>query len=240
MIVFIHGGHHDKTCWDTTIESINKLHSSYETLAINLPGRGDNPADLKTLNIEKCVESATEQIMAAKPESVILVGHSMAGVTLPGVATNLGVPLLKRLIFVACATPEQGKCILDSIEPPMSTIVEAKLSVKFQGLAVPALNPFLALPFFGNGMNKQQKAKVKKSLCAETTNLLIEPVDRSNMPKVPMTWVLPLRDRSLRPSLQRKFMENLGGINDIVELDTCHDAMISEPEKLAQIIIDRC
>ncbi|MFH2011283.1 MAG: alpha/beta hydrolase [Pseudomonadota bacterium] len=238
MIVFIHGGQHDKTCWDPTIEAIKKLAPSRETLAINLPGRGDIPGDLKTLNIAKCVESATEQIMATNPESVALVGHSMAGVTMPGVAANLGVPLLTRMIFVACATPEQGKCILDILQFPMNIII--KFSVKLRGASSPPLPTFLALQLFGNGMNRRQKEKTKKAWCAETTNLLIEPVDRSNMPEVPMTWVLPLRDRALRPSMQRKFMENLGGIDDVEELDTCHDAMISEPEKLAQIIVDRC
>jgi pimeloyl-ACP methyl ester carboxylesterase len=236
MIVFIHGGNHDKTCWDPTIESINKLAPSCKTLAINLPGRSDNLGDPKNLNIAKFVESATVQIMATKPESITLVGHSMAGVILPGVAANLGIPLLKRMIFVACSIPEEGKSILDTLQPPINII--GKFSVK-RGASMPALPSFLALQLFGNGMNKQQKEKMKKSLCTETTRIIIESVDRSNMPEVPMTWVLTKRDRSLRPSMQRKFMKNLGGIDDIEELDTCHDAMISEPDKLAKIIVDR-
>ncbi|MFI5510451.1 hypothetical protein ACIA48_23560 [Mycobacterium sp. NPDC051804] len=32
----------------------------------------------------------------------------------------------------------------------------------------------------------------------------------------------------------------LGGVQKLIELDTCHNLMISEPERLAQILIERC
>ncbi|PRE08850.1 hypothetical protein C6P92_26445, partial [Burkholderia multivorans] len=64
--------------------------------------------------------------------------------------------------------------------------------------------------------------------------------DRSLLPAVPMSWVLTKRDRALRPKLQRRFIANLGGVDEVIELDTCHDAMISKPVELAQIILERC
>jgi hypothetical protein len=58
--------------------------------------------------------------------------------------------------------------------------------------------------------------------------------------EVPRTWILTLRDRSLSPRRQRSYIEELGGVDDVICIDTCHDVMYSEPERLARILIERC
>ena len=68
----------------------------------------------------------------------------------------------------------------------------------------------------------------------------MEPVDRRDYPAVPTTWVLPLQDKALSPTSQRKFMQNLGRVDEVVEIDTCHNAMVSEPEALARAILAHC
>ena len=50
------------------------------------------------------------------------------------------------------------------------------------------------------------------------------------------SWILTLRDRALCPTEQRLSIERLGGVEEIVELDTCHNAMIAEPARLAEIL----
>ena len=51
--------------------------------------------------------------------------------------------------------------------------------------------------------------------------------------------MLTLRDKSLPPRQQRRFIENLGGVDEVIELDTCHNAMISMPDELAAILVGR-
>ena len=78
-------------------------------------------------------------------------------------------------------------------------------------------------------------------MCAESIKVATEPVTRSGLPEdLPMDWILTKRDRALRPRLQRQFISSLGGVDNVFELDTCHDAMISEPTELAKIILGRC
>ncbi|WP_322754203.1 hypothetical protein [Frankia sp. Cas3] len=70
--------------------------------------------------------------------------------------------------------------------------------------------------------------------------MLDEPVSRANLPRdVPCTWILTLRDRSLPPRKQRRFIDDLGGVGEVVELDTAHDAMISAPRELAALLAER-
>jgi hypothetical protein len=56
----------------------------------------------------------------------------------------------------------------------------------------------------------------------------------------PRTWILTLRDRALAPKVQRKHIEALGGVQTLIEIDTCHLLMVSEPERLAEILVERC
>ncbi len=104
---------------------------------------------------------------------------------------------------------------------------------------------FAALPgpiatwMFANGMPKEQKRAVVAGLVPESAAVTKEAVDRSRMPDLPTTWIITLRDRSLRPGRQRAFIANLGNVDEVLEIDTCHDAMISEPEQLAQMLLAR-
>ena len=57
---------------------------------------------------------------------------------------------------------------------------------------------------------------------------------------IPRTWILTKRDRALAAKLQRKYMESIGGVQTLIEVDTCHMVMVSEPERLAEILVERC
>lgn len=78
-------------------------------------------------------------------------------------------------------------------------------------------------------------------LHAESPRILAENVSRQGMPEeVPRTWILTLRDRALSVSLQRKGIDAIGGVQTLIEMDTCHCMMVSEPERLAEILVERC
>jgi hypothetical protein len=32
----------------------------------------------------------------------------------------------------------------------------------------------------------------------------------------------------------------IGGVQTLIPIDTCHDLMVSEPRRLAEIFVDRC
>jgi pimeloyl-ACP methyl ester carboxylesterase len=236
-IVLVHGGQHSGACWQPTVDALRALDPSAQVLAVDLPGHGNEPGDLATLTIGQCVDSVTAQIRATRPSRVMLVGHSMAGITLPGVAARLGSALVQRMVFIACCIPPDGKTVLDTLHAPMNVIASRAARRTAVSAPFPA---FIARWVFANGMTREQKQRVVAGLCAESTRVTTEPVDRSTLPRVPMSWVLTQRDRALRPKVQRQFIGNLGGVDEVIELDTCHNAMISEPVKLAEILLSRC
>jgi len=233
-LVLIHGGQHDSRCWQPTIDAINRALPGTRTLAVNLPGRQGVPGDLNTLTIGECVAAAVAQIEQAGLADVVLVGHSMAGLTVPGVAARLGADRVRRIICVACSMPPQGKRILDTLLPPI------RLAVSRASGGSNELPLWMAKRMFTNGMTAEQRAFSLSVLIPDASGLALETVDRSALPaRIPRSWVLTRRDRSLPPRQQRRFIENLGRVEEVIELDTCHNAMISAPDELAAILLAR-
>jgi alpha-beta hydrolase superfamily lysophospholipase len=47
-------------------------------------------------------------------EDIVIVGHSMGGMTLPGVVTKLGAARVHEMIFAAAFLPPEGTSIVES------------------------------------------------------------------------------------------------------------------------------
>ncbi|MCU1692877.1 MAG: menH 2 [Frankiales bacterium] len=208
-----------------------------QVLAVDLPGRGRTPGDLATLTIDQCVESVVAQVEEAGLSDVVVVGHSMAGLTVPGVVARLGADRVRRLVLVGACVPPDGGTVLDTLKGPMRAYV-ARAARK--ATPAPPMPRLLAGWAFCNGMTPDQKAFVLSGLCAEATRTSAERVDRSALPRsVPRTWVVTQRDRALRPAQQRRSIEALGGVDEVVEVDACHDVMVSAPVELAALLAAR-
>jgi pimeloyl-ACP methyl ester carboxylesterase len=90
-------------------------------------------------------------------------------------------------------------------------------------------------------MTAQQRRFTLSRLYPESARIPAEPVDRSGLPAdVPRTWILTTRDRALSVSSQRASIEELGGVETLIPIDACHEVMISHPDRLAQILVERC
>lgn len=94
---------------------------------------------------------------------------------------------------------------------------------------------------FCNGMTRAQREFTMGRFYPESPSIALENVDRTGMPdSVPRTWILTTRDRTLSVKSQRRSIAAIGGVQTVIPIDTCHDLMISEPNRLAEILVDRC
>ena len=92
-----------------------------------------------------------------------------------------------------------------------------------------------------NGVPSHRRRFMAGKLYAESLRILTEQMSRRGMPDdIPRTWILTRQDRALAPKVQRKYIEALGGVQTLIEIDTCHMVMVSEPERLAEILVARC
>jgi pimeloyl-ACP methyl ester carboxylesterase len=203
-----------------------------------MPGHGATPGYLTTVTVADCVRSGVEQIEAAGLGEVIVVGHSLAGLTVPGMVARLGSPRVREMILAASCLPVQGSAIVDTLAGPLAWYVRRAARLRRPPSTTPNL---LSALIFCNGMTREQRRFTLSRMHPEAATLITEPVDRSDLPdEVPRTWILTLRDRALSRRTQLRSIAALGGVQTLIPVDTCHDLMISEPRLLAEILIERC
>jgi pimeloyl-ACP methyl ester carboxylesterase len=236
-LVLVHGGAHAADCWELTVAELARHAPELRVLAVDLPGRAGRPADLTSVTISDFADSVVADIEDAGLGAVVVVGHSMAGLTVPGVVAKLGAARVREMVLLAAFVPPQGSSVVDTLRGPL-----APLARSARWLPRTFEMPHAAARFaFCNGMTREQRRLVVSRLYRESPNVIFEPVDRSDLPEdVPRTWIMTLRDRALSVQQQCNAIKWLGGVETMICLDGCHDVMFSEPERLAAILSGRC
>ena len=231
--VLVHGGGFDGSCWDPLVGLLDgPVHT------VDLPGRGDrgSDGDVDDLTIDDFAQAVIDVITTNDLTAVILVGHSLAGITLPVVAGK--VPdRLARLVFLSASVPPAGTAVrevLGSMSPLAAKIADeiGEAAISDRG----TLHPDLAEAMFCNDMTPDQVSYTLDHMVSESFSVVSEPVDLSGLAQpVPRTYIRLLRDQSLLLSTQDEMIANLGGA-DVVDIDTSHMAMISDPVALAAVL----
>ncbi|MCW2565358.1 MAG: hypothetical protein QOD59_601 [Mycobacterium sp.] len=236
-LVLVHGGGHAADCWEPTIDELHRQAPGLTVLAVDLPGRRGKPGDLYTLTIADYVDSVVADIEDAGLNDVVIVGHSMAGVTVPGVVTKLGSSRVREMVLACAFVPPEGKAVADTLTGLFRRIARRAATT---GKLTPTPRALARFGFF-NGMSRAERQFMADKLCVESPRILAENVTRRGMPDdVPRTWILTTRDRALSLKSQRKSIDAIGGVQTTIPIATCHDLMVSEPKQLAEILIDRC
>jgi pimeloyl-ACP methyl ester carboxylesterase len=221
--VLIHGGAHGAWCWQPMLPYLDG-----SALAVDLPGRGSKPGDLEKLTLRDFAASVVADIDAAGLRRVVLVGHSMAGLTIPRVVDQIP-ERIASVVLVSCLVPREGQSLYDAMSmtgPDRAQRGEAML-----------MDPGSARAMFCNDMDAAQTRFVLERLCPEAPGPMSEPASLAGLRRpVPRSYVKLLRDQALVPALQDELIRNAGPGCAVIELDAGHNAMISQPRALAGIL----
>jgi pimeloyl-ACP methyl ester carboxylesterase len=237
-IVLVHGGGHGAWCWAPTV-----AHLEHPVLAVDLPpkavrGGPERFASLPELSMLKVADFAASVLTdadAAGLDRFVLVGHSLAGLTIPEVARR-APDRVAHLVFVSCAVPPEGGAILDGLEGEVAEASRDGLSREDFSLPEEMLRAM-----FCNDLDDDQTQFVLDHFGTEVMGVITEPVTRAGLsPDIPKTYVRLSRDQALAPAQQDEYIANLeaspGGAVTVTELDAGHNAMIGHPRELAEIL----
>jgi pimeloyl-ACP methyl ester carboxylesterase len=104
--VLIHGAWHGAWCWRAVMSELERR--GHRALALDLPGHCDNQRDHALVNLTAYVDYVADTIKARDLRDVVLVGHSLGGLTVAGVAES--VPnRIKRVVFASAMVMLNGE-----------------------------------------------------------------------------------------------------------------------------------
>jgi pimeloyl-ACP methyl ester carboxylesterase len=219
-VVLVHGGMHGSWAWDPIIPLLD-----LPATAVDLPGRGRRPVDLRSVTLDDCVAAVLEDADAAGFDRFVLAGHSLGGLTLT--ETGFRHPdRVAHLVYVGALVPA-----------PDQSAGELMTGADIEGEdgIVPILPEEVAQALFGNDLEDEQWAEHWKGLVPEALGIMNGRL--TGYPKgIPITYVSMLQDQPVPPPLVEQMLPNLGDGVDLRTIDAGHTVMVSQPHALAAIL----
>jgi pimeloyl-ACP methyl ester carboxylesterase len=223
--VLIHGGGYGKNCWDQLLSYLGG-----EVLAVDLPGRGERiGTPLPDVTLDACAEAVRDDIQKAGLNDVVLVGHSLAGVTIPRVMALIP-ERIRHVVLVSAVVPPHGTSVLDGIDPDVRVAVEAAIAGGIYAQTRDAGRLMLC-----NDLDEEQCEWALDRVIDDAAALLAEPVDLSGYSlDIPVTYVRLDLDQTYPPDLQVQAQQRVNA--SPVHITAGHMVMVSQPARLAELL----
>jgi pimeloyl-ACP methyl ester carboxylesterase len=222
----VHGAGHGAWCWERLIPELSAL--GHRAWAMDLPC--DDPA----AGAQRYAEVVDRTLPPAA--DLILVGHSLGGLTIPLVAARRPV---RRLVFLCALIPVPGR-----------TLVEQAAEAPEMFHAVLRDHPGRVTDSDGTTWLRDEAAardlyyhdctpgdvrwawsRLRRQAVAPRR----EPCPLSTWPGAERAYILCREDRALSPDWSRRAARERLGV-DPIELDGSHSPFISRPADLAAVL----
>jgi pimeloyl-ACP methyl ester carboxylesterase len=227
--VLVHGAWHGGWCWRRTADFLER--KGHKVFAPTMTGLGERSHLLtKDINLATHVTDIVNVLKWEDLSNVILVGHSYGGVIISGVAEQMA-DKIASIVFLDAFVPENGDSLAAGASQPVKDAIAAA-----QGRGEFTLKPVSAAAF---RVNEKDRAWVDRLCTPQPIATMTDPssitgardrigkktyVRAKGYPSVPFDTALA------------KFKDNAAW--KTYEMTAGHDAMVDEPERLSEILIE--
>ncbi|MBI4666546.1 MAG: alpha/beta hydrolase [Nitrospinae bacterium] len=221
-MALIHGAGLGSWVWENLIPYLN-----YPAIALDFPGRGAEPSDLKHLGFEDYAQSVADVVASLETDNVVLVGHSIGGAVAMRV-TNMVPEKISSVVLVGGTVPKSGRSNL-SVSP---FIENAMLRVIF--FFSPTVKPPENLiKQLCAGLDGATADMVLSKYNRESARLFTDPVQWNPLPdSIPVYYV---KDTYLDQDIQNQIVRRVKA-EKVFKLGHGHLPMLETPEELGGII----
>ena len=225
--VLVHGAWHGGWCWRQTAERLRA--DGHEVLTPTLTGLGERRHLMsESVDLALHIEDVANVLFFEDLEDVVLVGHSYAGLVIPGVA-NKHANRIRHLVFLDASTPEDGRRIIDMLPASRRDELERALEGgEYREWPVIQDNPFGVFdPRAVDWLTKRlvPHPMTRSMLYSEIPSMTAEAL------AIPRSFI----NCTMSPDPDRARVLQGQGYS-YRELATGHDAMVTAPEKLVALI----
>jgi pimeloyl-ACP methyl ester carboxylesterase len=220
----VHGAYHGSWCWQQLTQVLESR--GHRVLTVDLPC--DNPE----AGASEYADAAVEAFRDA-PDDMVLVGHSLGGLTIPVIAARRPVG---RLVFLCAMLPRPGRAHDDVMRDEPDMVLPGPV-----GGAYPAADgsihwhPEAAAAYFFADCTREAAAWAAPQLRGQFWRIVTELTPLLAWPAVPCSAVIGARDLVISPEWSRRVTPGVLGISP-VEIDCGHSPFLSAPVLLADAI----
>jgi pimeloyl-ACP methyl ester carboxylesterase len=233
-VVLVHGAWMGASAWDKVAAELRAR--GLRVTAVELPGHGRDATPADKLSMAGYIDA----VAAALPADgrAVLVGHSMAGMVISGVAEKVPEKVA-TLVYVAAYLPKDGQSLYQLSQGDADSQVPRWWRQADPKAYSPAwIDAAGIVDVFCADCGPADRQFLIDSHRPEAVPPLGTPVrlTAERFGRVPRVVVHTLKDRAVSVGLQRRMLAEAGPTLRVVELDTSHAPMLTQPKALADAI----
>lgn len=234
-ILFIHGAYHGGWCWDDIISYLPK--EEFECHAIDLPGQAKNQIISKNkVKTNDYIEYVLNYIEINNLEDLYIISHSLGGITLSKIVEQ--IPSKIKSIFFLTSVILNGKSF--------TQILPTEVQIKYKQIAssrddnsIPPNIERIKQILFNKSENSPNLDSFLSKLEPQPIGpyedvIILESFQQTN---VPITYIKCKYDVSLPKETFEEIISNLPSHAKILEIESDHEAMFSNPEIISNILL---
>ncbi|KAI8079843.1 Alpha/Beta hydrolase protein [Halteromyces radiatus] len=227
--VFIHGAMHGGWCFERKLIPLFKK-ANYRTITFDLPGNGkndDTPIEEITLDnyAKRTISVIDEQ---TKPEEkVILVGHSLGGLTATMVAERIP-DKIHCVVYLAAFYLQDGQTLV-SANIPTKGAFYVKDEI-YLGIDEDDMVDAFYKDCDEDDIQFAKANVTKQYLGPQSEKFKVQGV----IDHIDKYYIKALHDKAIPPESQEMMYKNK--INNVIEIDSAHSPFFSNPDELFTIL----
>ncbi|HVN62154.1 MAG TPA: alpha/beta fold hydrolase [Gaiellaceae bacterium] len=227
--VLVHGAWSGSWAWEKVAPLLEA--AGHRVDAIDLPGRGSNPAPPAEMTMDAYARHVADRVEAAG-EPVVLVGHSMGGMSISA-AAELVPDRIETLVYVTAFLPGDGQSLPELAKGNPDELVQSNIVVD-EAAGLCTVRPEVQREAFYGECSAEDAAwgtarRVPESLAAIGSPVHLTEERAGSVPRV---YVECTRDRALTIAQQRR-MWAARPCERVLTLESDHSPFLCVPAELA-------
>ncbi len=225
--VLVHGGSQGAWCWERLLPLLTGSPKAAQAVALDLPGHGARAhEDPLAITLGDYARAVAEEVRRRDLRDVVLVGHSLGGVTVIAASPRVA-GRLKRIVFLGGMVPDEGKSAGQMLAEKRGPGPSERERIGAEGQR----------QVFCSDMDDATAAGFLAKITPEPPRPMETPVRVSTLPRrVGVTYIVQTADRSLSPTFQRRVLCNLRD-PEALEIAAGRNSMFTRPQELADLLL---
>jgi pimeloyl-ACP methyl ester carboxylesterase len=232
--VLVHGAWHGAWCWKNVVCLLKE--AGHDAFAPDLPGHGRDDTPIAQVTFGAYCNKVRE-IVEARSEPVILVGHSMGGRVVTHVS-ELRPDKIRAAVYLAAILLRNGENTIPADPDTGETFIDRSVVRSADGIYQTLREDAIRELLFHDCSDEdadRAMALLETRQASQPFTVAMKLTDE-NFGRVRKVYVECLQDKAVTPG-QQKVMYTLTPCDKVISMHTSHSPFLSSPQELTDHLV---
>jgi pimeloyl-ACP methyl ester carboxylesterase len=237
--VLVHGASHGSWCWDKVVPLLEA--QGHDAIAVDLPGNTYGEFDIPPAQVTlDTYANHVCKVLDQLEEQVVLVGHSLGGLTITQTA-EYRPDKIRVLVYLTALLLGPGEAMMPVASRDSKTVragLQRDAWTVSEDLSTVTFHEESLKPRFYNDCSDDDFTWAKSMLVPQPSGPTMDPIrtTQDNFGRVPRVYIECLQDGALSIDYQREMHSKIP-CERVISMGTGHSPFLSAPQELVQQLV---